>query len=296
MKIVQSLWSKPAQASGGWERHTGHWPSPHFFWCSWVLSTQWAFKHYGNVELVTDDEGARWLVDRLKLPFTSVRTDLHSLDVPESLWAFGKIAAYALQKEPFFHIDGDVYLMGKLPQKYETVDLLCQFFEQYPAYPNFEYFYDKNRAAIEKSSSWLPGFWKFMNERSAANCGIMGGANIDAIQKYASDVRGLVLHPQNRAIWTDASLNLYVNCVIEQQALWCSAREQGVTLTPLFENTDFSDVDSFRRKALATNFNHAASIAKNRSFGTHLKERVQAEYPEQYRIIEGIFSSNTSEL
>src|ERR1700677_5057837 len=127
MKIVQSLWSKPAQPSGGWKNHAGHWPDPRFFWCSWVLSTQWAFKHYGQVELVTDDEGARWLIDKLKLPFTTIRTDLQSVDVPPRIWAFGKIIAYSLQTEPFFHIDGDVYLMGKLPEKYETVDLLCQF-------------------------------------------------------------------------------------------------------------------------------------------------------------------------
>jgi len=293
MKIVQSLWSKPADASGGWEYHGGHWPHPAFFWCSWVLSTSWAFKHYGQVELVTDDEGARWLIDKLKLPFTSVKTDLQSLEVPAHLWAFGKIVAYAAQKEPFFHIDGDVYLMGRLPQKYETVDLLCQFFEQYPAYPNFEYVYDKNREAIEKTIPRLPEFWRFMSERSAANCGIIGGTNIDAIQKYTSDVRDLVMHPQNRPLWADAPLNPYANCVIEQQTLWCSAREQGATLTPLFENTDFCDVDSLRRKALVTNFNHAASLAKNPVFGRNLAARVRAEYPEQYRIIESLFPLKT---
>jgi hypothetical protein len=289
MRIVQSLWSVPAQASGGWEHHRGGWSEAKFFWHSWALSTHWALKHYGNVELVTDAEGARWLVDRLKLPFTSVRADvLEKVDAPGHLWAFGKIVAYAAQQESFFHIDADVYLMGKLPDRYEQAAMLCQFFEQAPAYTHFRRIYDENREAMERTLPWLPAFWRFMDERSAGNCGILGGCNIEAIQRYTRDVIELVTCAANRDQWKNVALNRFGNCVVEQQTLWCSAREQGVPLIPLFENTDFADEESLRRKAMAIGFNHAASV-KTELLGLELARRVEEEFPEQYRIIERLF-------
>jgi len=285
MKFVQSVWSKAAMHSGGWHQYHGHWPSPRYHWCSWVLSSCWAQKHYGNLELITDNAGAHWLVDQLKLPFTSVRTDLEKINVSPRLWAYGKIVAYSLQQEPFFHIDGDVFLMGKLPAKYESADLVCQFFEQGPHYPNFEATYDHNRKEIEKVIPRLPSFWRFMNEASAGNCGIFGGANLDAVGRYTRDVIELVTHPDNASGWKHVRMNVFGNCVIEQQALWCSAREQNVPLTPLFQNTDFADVDTFRRKALELHFNHVAT-AKIAPVGEHLEQRVRQEYPEQFQIIQ----------
>jgi hypothetical protein len=290
MRIVQSLWSKPAERFGGWQHYHGHWANRRYFWCSWVLSTCWAARHYGNVELVTDNEGARWLVDRLKLPFTSVRTDLQSIDVPPWLWAFGKIIAYSLQREPFFHIDADVYLMKRLPLRFEDAPLLCQMFEQAPAYHEFELVYERNRAALEKELSWLPSWWRFTSERSAANCGIVGGANVSAIEKYARDVVQLITHAANRDAWSRMRTNGFVNCVIEQQSLWCSAREQDIALTPLFENHDFCDDHALRRKALELGYNHAASSGvKSAGFGARIERRVVAEFPQYFRIIEDLF-------
>jgi hypothetical protein len=289
MKIVQSLWSAPAQKSGGWQNHSGGWPQARFFWHSWALSTGLAFKHYGNVELITDAEGARWLVDKLKLPFTSVRADvLENLDAPPYLWAFGKVVAYRVQKEPFYHIDGDVFLGKKLPERYEQAEIVCQCFEQAPAFLGFSQAYDESRFIIERRLPWLPRFWNFMSERSAVNCGIFGGRNLAAIARYVADVIQLVTCPQNRPIWSDMALNRFVNCVVEQQTLWCSAREQGVKLTPLFENTDFSDLISLERKARAIQFNHAAGL-HTEELGKHISRQAQQHFPHHYRIIEELF-------
>jgi hypothetical protein len=213
---------------------------------------------------------------------------LEGLGAPAHLWAFGKIAAYAAQSEPFFHIDGDVYLGAKLPERYEQAQIVCQFFEQAPAYDHFNHIYDENRVAIERGAAWLPASWRFMGERSAANCGIIGGRNIDAIRRYTDDVIRLVNGAENRESWGKIVLNRFANCVVEQQTLWCSAREQGVAITPLFENTDFADAVSTERKALALNFNHAAGV-RTEVLGKELARQVQLLFPEQYEIIERLF-------
>jgi len=296
MRIVQSLWSKPAADFSGYAQYHGRWPHARFFWLSWVISTGWAHKHYGDVELVTDTEGARWLVDKLRLPFTSVRTDLNTLAAPPKLWAAGKIVAYSVQREPFFHIDGDVYLTGKLPARFESAELVCQFVEEPITYPAFARIYDANRLAIERHVPKLPAFWPYMEERAAPNCGIVGGRNIEAFGRYARDVMSMLNDPANAQGWRRMQLHDAVNCVVEQQTLWCSAREQGIAITPLFEPDDFRDDEFFRRKALETHFNHAALEGKNPDFGQHLAERVEAEFPEQFRIISDLFPRKFMEL
>jgi hypothetical protein len=297
MKIVESLWSKPASSYGGLRRYNGRWPEPKFYWYSWVISVGWAHRHYGNVELVTDNAGARWLVDTLKLPFTSVRTELESFDLPGWMWAAGKIVAYSLQEEPFFHIDNDAYLAGRLPDKYEKADLVCQLVERGTSYPGFHRIYDETVQVIEQRIKRLPTFWKYTRDQCAANCSICGGQNLGAMLKYASDVLKLITDPDNVERWRKHfDWKAAANCVLEQQTLWCSAKEQGVELTPLFEEEDFQHTESLRRKTLATNFNHAALDGKNAIFGEHLGERVEIEFPEQFKIINDLFPRTYAQL
>ena len=51
-----------------------------------------ARRHYPTTCLVTDDEGARLLIDGLRLPFARVSTALNALrDEDPEWWALGKI-------------------------------------------------------------------------------------------------------------------------------------------------------------------------------------------------------------
>src|SRR5205085_1090180 len=128
------------------------------------------------------------------------------------------------------------------------------------------------------------------------NCGIFGGTNIAAIQRYCADVIDLVSCEENKAGWLKVPVTVAMSCVIEQQTLWCSAREQGVTLTPLFENTDFADAEFFRQKAMRVNFNHAAAEGKNPTFGSYLGKRVEEEFSQQYAILNEIYPRTMMEL
>ncbi len=80
---------------------------------SWTLSCLNLRKFYENVELVTDEVGYRYLIEKLKLPYSSVRVELDCINTyPSSLWAIGKLYTYGIQNEPFIHVDGDVYIWG----------------------------------------------------------------------------------------------------------------------------------------------------------------------------------------
>jgi hypothetical protein len=62
MKAVWSFWSKPFAA----HRHA-MWPSEKHHLCSWVLSVETARQHYPDTWLVTDNAGARMLMDQPRL-------------------------------------------------------------------------------------------------------------------------------------------------------------------------------------------------------------------------------------
>ncbi len=222
--------------------------------------------------------------------------ELNGLDVSPELWSAGKIVAFSAQREPFFHIDGDVYLTGTLPPSYEGVDALCQFLEMRGSYPNFEGLYDSHRLTIESNLAWLPECWRFMSEGVSGNCGIIGGANLQAIHRYADDALRTLLNPLNQSGWNRIAIRSPMNCVIEQQMLWASMRAQDVVLTPLFTEEDFQCEDRLRAKALSSNFNHAAVEGKCVALGMQLEKLVEAQFPEQHRIISDLYPRSIESL
>src|SRR4051812_37750639 len=105
MKAVWSFWTKPYYAG-----RRASWYSELHHWLSWGLSVYTSRQHYPETCLVTDDEGARILVDGLQLPFEHVSTALNEMaDQNPDWWALGKFEAYRQQQTPFVHLDADVF-------------------------------------------------------------------------------------------------------------------------------------------------------------------------------------------
>jgi hypothetical protein len=101
MKIIQSFWTKPFLQSPDLQdsRMNGGWPARKYNYFSWALSCLQLCRYYQNVELVTDDLGKFILIEKLKLPYTSVKTELNRInDYNAGLWALGKICAYRDRK------------------------------------------------------------------------------------------------------------------------------------------------------------------------------------------------------
>ena len=62
----------------------------------------------------------------MKLPYTDIIIQYDNLTCPEPHWAYPKLLTYSLQKEPFIHVDGDVYLPNKLDNTIEMSELIAQ--------------------------------------------------------------------------------------------------------------------------------------------------------------------------
>lgn len=113
MNIVMSLWTKPCL-----EGKAHGFNTIENMIDSLILSVNVAKKNYPEIHFYTDKLGYEWIAPYLEqLPFTKIEICLDDLNwVPDVYWSFIKVHVYSLQKEPFIHIDNDVFLWDAIPE------------------------------------------------------------------------------------------------------------------------------------------------------------------------------------
>lgn len=178
MKIIQSFWS------GNQTDFTNNygWYSYKHNWLSWILSCHQLVKHHKEVELYTDSFGYQILIKKLQLPYTKVYIVLDELNhYNKNQWAVAKIRTFQLQKEPFLHVDGDVFVWESLTDKFENSNLITQNLEVTTDY------YRERWKVIFPQLSFLPDEMKDYHENKsnrACNMGIIGGTNLEFFKEY----------------------------------------------------------------------------------------------------------------
>lgn len=207
MKIVYSHWSRPTKMTAD-KRIT------------LALSVLLAKKHYGRVEMVTDDAGAD-LFQRMGLVFDKVSLDLNGFEAPVDAWAAGKIHAYAIQQEPFIHIDHDVFLFQAFPEWLTSADVVAQSDE-----PRYRY-----NDSLTKCLPAHQDILRLPDERwHAYNTGIFGGNDIEFIQAYSNKALELIREYSEFHWW---AMPTY-----EQAFLSRFADDRGKQVTLLLQDED----------------------------------------------------------
>lgn len=225
MKIYMSYWS------GGYQKE----PSENIIDLHRV-SSHYAKKHYEEVTLITNTK-SKPLFESCS--FTNITTDLDCLnEVTNKNWALGKLYAYkflAQKREPFLHIDYDVFLMEPIQKQYETAKVLVQS-QEVTAFKNYQLkkFYDnigENTDFTEPDSTHI-----------AYNMGIFGGTEYDFIEEYAQKAIDFTLNPKNEK--TFEIMHQYKSwapaCILEQYYLWYLANKKEVEVTRYLEGDDYS--------------------------------------------------------
>jgi len=287
MKIVQSLWSKPGEKPGA--RHFPDinkcgWPEKKYNYISWALSCLQFRKYYDEVELVTDKAGYDLLIDRLGLPYTSVKVVLDDLnDYHPHLFALGKIYAYSIQEKPFIHADGDVYIWEKLGVHLESAPLLSQtieggidFHNWYAGMfiemaENFEYYPEILDESISKHGAIV-----------AVNAGIMGGNRIDFFKYYTKEAFRFV--DNNVQHLSKINVKNY-NLIFEQFLFHALAEEKNIEIR--YYNPNFvrfwNDISDFTTVPSRTKYIHTmGAIKKSRHTIDGLEYQLQSRYPDDY--------------
>lgn len=294
MRAVWSFWSKPYFA--GYSR----WYTDWHHWLGWGLSLYTVSRFYPDTCLVTDDAGARILIDSLQLPFDHVSTDLNRLrNDDRDWWSLGKIEAYRLQEEPFVHVDADVFLWKSLAPELEGADVFAQNPE--PIVPGAT-LYTPEQVENVIGSGWLPAEWLWYRRlpKSVSQCcGVLGGNRVDFINHYANTALQIIRDPRNRAAMKRLSEKSRHMLLIEQYVLSACVEYHRMQERSPFGGIKMRHIFASLDEALSPHapvkagFTHLAAGAKrNRRVSRDLEKRVQQELPEFYeRCTDLLFSA-----
>ena len=140
----------------------------------------------------TDQRGYDVLIGKLHLPYTKVHVVYDdSLCLPQH-WAYAKIKTYAMQTEPFLHVDGDIYAPKPLPQEALSAPLVAQNREIGTVY------YRRMMENVQRHEEieLPPYIIEALREESVAsyNMGMFGGTDLDFIHRYSQEAFAFLEH------------------------------------------------------------------------------------------------------
>ncbi|WKZ20214.1 MAG: hypothetical protein QY310_06520 [Candidatus Jettenia sp. CY-1] len=208
-----------------------------------------------------------------------------------SWWSFGKVVAYLGENGPFIHVDYDVILWSALPQRILEADVFCQNLEEFVVGESKYYMLHLIEDKLEYAGGWLPAAWLWLRNKRGAQltascCGIFGGKNIDFIHYYASQVRQILDHEKNRAIFSNLKHKTRHMVLLEQFTLnacyefWNRQESRYDKLD--FESLFDSEIEAYRR-ASRIGYTHLIASAKtNPNVVNALDARVKDEYSILY--------------
>jgi hypothetical protein len=294
MKIVQSLWVKPSLKKENInlsDRNKGGWLDKKYNYMSWALSCLQFKKFYDKVELVTDSLGYDLLINKLELPYTNVDVSLdHLNDYNPDLWALGKIYAYSIQKEPFIHADGDIFVYKKFDDSFENSALICQNIEK-----GFD-FYNGVFKSIEENFDYIPDYLiesKIKNNQIiAVNAGLLGGSHLDFFKEYTDESFRFV--DRNIANLDKIDVGMF-NVIFEQFLFRAIAEKKKVDINCYLENVNhaFDGLADFTSLPDKGKYIHTVGHYKGIQYiGDLLEHRLLTDHPDYYYRIMNLIRTN----
>ncbi len=230
MKYIQSLFIRddqnPFVDSFGWI-------APYYHLMGWALSCLTLKNQLGHLSLYCNRRAKELLVDVLELPYDEVHESMNNWEPPHpQLWALSKIHTYAQQKEPFLHIDGDVFLFDKFPERITKGSVVAQNVEEFT-----DYYYTFMKP-IKRHFIYHPvcvkDDFKKMENLHALNAGILGGCDIDFFQRYTAEAFKYVEANLTSLKEMDADR---FNVFFEQHLCYNMAKEENLNIEYLLPQT-----------------------------------------------------------
>lgn len=170
-------------------------------------------KAYGNVHLITDDEGK----EKLKsIEWSSIDTSLNNLPKEYfNTWSLGKLKTYNIisqRGESFLHVDGDFFINQRLPKSIEEKPIIFEAEENasrqhnyvtaaFRDYCTFKHLTIPGKKCIELRDIENRFEGGILPAR-AFNCGIVGGSDMDYFFNYSESSLRTIFDPLNKPFFT----------------------------------------------------------------------------------------------
>lgn len=258
------------------------WLSIEFHLMGWALSFHSIQKHHSTPQLLSNEQGAELLVGQLSLPYAGVSLVLDGFELEEfsEYSLLRKIRAYALQNEPFVHIDGDAFLFAPLPQTLLTASLFAQ---------NYEYnhtYYETIYGSIKQYFRYIPD-WIHPNHKgyiAAANTGLVGGTDTAFYKNLQNEITYFL--EQNRAFLHLATPNIDFSIFLEQVFFQSLADQKDKKIQYLLdyevdERLNYG-LDRFKDLPTSCSYIHLMSYKHNPTACEQMAQRLWIEAPELY--------------
>ncbi|MDE6551910.1 MAG: hypothetical protein K2K98_02955 [Muribaculaceae bacterium] len=235
MKYIQTLFIRDDQNPFV---DTFGWVSPCYHLMGLTLSCLTLKKQLGYLYLYCNRRARELLIDVLELPYDEVHESMNDLRLHyPQLRVLSKIHTYAQQKEPFLHIEGDVFLFERFPERITSGSVVAQ---------NIERLSDCNLHAF--------------------NTGILGGCSVDFFQRYFAEAFKYMKVDIACLTATDARR---FNIFLENILCYNMSKEENITVEYLLPQTyndnSFLGLDKF----------HEILSGKSRYF--HLSGKYKAD-------------------
>ncbi|MBL0741382.1 DUF6734 family protein [Chryseolinea lacunae] len=190
MKIIQSFWSKPSTLNLS-SRSNGGWAERKYQLMAYSLSCLQLRRFYDQVELVTDELGSQ-LFAALDLPYTKVVLALDALNEYDAdLWSLAKVHTFCNQREPFLHVDHDVFIFEKLHAALEHAPLVMQNKMLMPPECNLMLL-DMMAGFAFVPTCFSDHAQSDEDFISVFNPGVSGGSDVEFLEAYAREVFAFV--------------------------------------------------------------------------------------------------------
>lgn len=239
-----------------------------------ALSVEYSKKHFKKVKLVTNFAGQSILIDKYKIGFTEVSLLLDRFNgLPEEFWAYPKIISYALQPEPFVHIDLDVILWQKIPNKILSAPV---FFQHKELFKTEQGYYELVDNLKHTKFSMLS---KVLDVDYAFNCGIVGANDLSLVKEWRAWVYSFI--NENKHFWDAEHNKERYNYVFEQYFIAMICKFKNVEPAFLLENIDNIEKPKFK-------MTHLWGKTKLSPTMERIKDRLKREFPDIYKRISKI--------
>lgn len=282
LKIIQTLFiettKNPLKSSLGFV-------SAEFNWMSWALSCLQLKKIYGKVELFTNKKGKQVLIDELQLPYSKVHVVLDKIDFPRTLWAYIKLYTYSIQKEPFLHIDGDVFIWKKLIEPEDKQGLIVQNMEE------ADHFYRPLYNDLIKKDFELPESVKLELDAGlplfSINAGIIGGTDMLFFKEYTTQAFKFIY--DNLSKFTLINQEKF-NMLFEQHLFCCLAKQRNIPITSqlpeVVTDMTYKHLVNFADVPYQNHYVHlVSSYKKSVEVCLLMAKRLRQDYPDYYERI-----------
>jgi len=277
--------------------HNFEWAAPVYHLMGWALSCLQIKKFYGSVTLHANTPAAALLIDTLNLPYDQVHITHDNLILPHhNLWALPKIYTYSLQKEPFLHLDGDVFIFDKFSDDLLTGDLIAQNEEVAT-----DYYLETQKELMTHFSYFPPSVDQDFRSDvpiKAVNAGILGGNSSSFFKTYCSEAFKYIY--KNVAHLSSINTHRF-NVFFEQHLFYSLAKNEEIPIKFLIKgiikDNRYKYLGNFHEVPFARRYLHLLGDFKRdehtcRQMATTLRDL----YPEYYYRIINICKSKNSPL